>query len=71
MDTPSFTLVHPSILPLDSEDGEGLAICGQLYTLIGWQGLVVEDPTDGDVDVRGATVEGHIFPVLYDCALAD
>ena len=38
---------------------------------MGWQGLVVEDPVDGDVDVWGVTVEGHIFPVLYDCALAD
>lgn len=69
-DTPSFTLVYPSILPLDTEDGEDLAICGQLYALVGWQGLVVGDPVDGDVDVRGVTVEGHIFPVLYDCALA-
>ena len=64
-------MVLPSILPLDSEDGEVLAICGQLYALMGWQGLVVGDPADGDVDVRSVTAEGHIFPVLYDCALAD
>lgn len=35
------------------------------------QGLIVGDLVDGNVDIFGVTVEGHISPVLYGCALAD
>ena len=70
-DTPNFTLVSPGVFPLDREDGEGLAIRGQLHALTQHQGLIVGDPVDGNVDIFGTTVEGHVFPVLYGCALAD
>lgn len=70
-DTPNFTLVSPCILPLDSEDGEVLAIRGQPHALIELQGVIVGDPVDGNIYVLGVTVEAHPFPVLYGSALAD
>jgi hypothetical protein len=67
--TPHFTLVRPSVLPLDSEDGESLVILRQQHALIKHKWETVEDPVDGDIDVRGATGEGHHAPMLYDRVL--
>lgn len=64
-------MVIPGVLSLDREDGEGLAIRGQLQAIVEHQGAIVGDPVDGNVDVLGVTVEGHLFSVLYGSALAD
>lgn len=71
MESLGFTFVSPRVSPLYSEDGEGLAICGQLHALTEHQGEIVEDPGDGNVSTRGATAEGHVFPLFRGSVLAD
>lgn len=64
-------MVSPRVLPLDNEDGEVLAILGQLHALMEHEGEVVGNPVDGNVDILGVAVEGHHILLLNGSARAD